>query len=238
MTTPQALEQALTQGLTQQVVEDLFLPAPKWSIPLSKRQAFEKQFDAARGLNSEYPAPYVLPYPKIEFLRYLITEHDMLLHGTNQSRIAALMPKPQTDFSGAPVRGIFASADAIWPIFFAILDRASFSGSMRNGCFVVDGPIEKRFYFFSVNRTWLAKNAWGAGTIYVLPRSSFKRTDTAPVYFDEWVSERPVQPIMKLQVDPSDFPFLQQVAGHSEEETIYESWLNYKKRVIRTGSAS
>jgi hypothetical protein len=231
MTTPQALEHEIAQGLTQKLVSSLFLPAPKWDIPLAKRADFERYFTAARNQSMDQDVPYTLPHRKVDFLRYLISEHDVLLHGSAAPRIAALMPRPQHDANGIAVRGVFATADALWPLFFALIDRATFSGSMRNGCFVVDGPIEQRYYFFSVNRSWLARSAWVPGTIYVLPRSGFRRTDLAPVYFDEWVSERPVQPIMKLSVTPQDFPFLPEVAGHEENESIYESWLAYRRRI-------
>jgi hypothetical protein len=231
MTTPQALEQEIAQGLTYKLVSSLFLPAPKWDIPLAKRNDFERQFAASRNQPLDSDTPYVLPHPKVEFLRYLTTEHNVLLHGTVSPRIAALMPRPQHDANGVSVRGVFATSDAIWPMFFALIDRATFTGSMRNGCFVVDGPIEKRFYFFSVNRGWLARNAWSHGTVYVLPRSGFRRTDVTPVYFDEWVSERAVQPIMKIHVTPWDFPFIDHVAGHDEHESIYESWLAYRRRI-------
>ena len=86
---------------------------------------------------------------------------------------------------------------------------------------------------FSLNSEWLAKNLWTTGTAYALPRDTFRPTDESTVRFDEHVSEAAVRPLFKLTVTPADFPFLSQVAGHDENESIYESWLHYKKRITR-----
>jgi hypothetical protein len=64
----------------------------------------------------------------------------------------------------------------------------------------------------------------------VLPRAPFRKTSRGVVRFDEWASKEPVQPMMMFPVSPSDFPFLPNVAGHDEEESIYVSWLRFKGR--------
>jgi hypothetical protein len=35
----------------------------------------------------------------------------------------------------------------------------------------------------------------------------------------------------KLPVSPVDFPFLRQVSGHEESESIFTTWLRYKDRL-------
>jgi hypothetical protein len=76
----------------------------------------------------------------------------MVLHGSNRPDIEVLEPAEQTDFGGKRVKAVFASRDAIWPFFFAILNTRGYRGSLRNSCWVVSrSGQEQRFYFFSIN---------------------------------------------------------------------------------------
>ncbi len=160
---------------------------------------------------------------------------DILLHGSTNKDLDVLEPRRQTDFSGRGVTAGFASGDGIWPMFFAIVDRSNVRGSLRNGCFVVTNlrGRTKRFYFFSINQEMLRRPSWTDGMIYVLPRAPFKQTSTGVVRFAEWASEEPVRPLAKLPIGPKDFPFLNNVTGHAEEESIYASWVRFKQRQHR-----
>jgi hypothetical protein len=226
-----ALRDELSGGFTDAVIRRLFLPAPAWRMTDEKRTVFAQLLETAPGASSCLMIDTPLPYPRVEFLRYLVTERGMLLHGSGDAAIDVLQPRPQYDFGGTPVTATFATADAIWPLFFALIPRETFFGSMRNGAFVIDGEIEQRFYFFSVNQEWLAKRLWRLGYIYAVPGETYRRTDTAAIYFDEWVSVSPVQPCVRVAVTPDDFPFLNQVAAHDDAESIYESWLRYRERI-------
>jgi hypothetical protein len=222
------LRAALRNGFTETVLRQLFFQLPPTAPNAKTAATFEQVF---RSAQLGRPIELDPAWQKHAFLRYLLTHHDVLLHGSNRDDIEALTPRPQTDFDGNPTEAVFATGDGVWPIFFAIVDRATFRGSMRNGCFVVDRPAPQRYYFFSVNKDWLAQNAWCNGTVYVLPKTHFRQSDTNPIHFDEWVSQTTVRPLMKLPVSPSDFPFLSRVAGHTERESIFVSWLRYKERV-------
>mgnify|MGYP001828804532 CR=1 FL=1 len=214
------------------VLGHLFLSLPELELDELKARAFEQVFQSAVRDGVGEPIDYRCDYPKADFLRYLVSHKDVLLHGSNSMAIETLLPRRQIDFDGRPMTAVFASGDGVWPIFFAVLDDDRFRGSMRNGCFVVadgKGP-DRRFYFFSINREMLHQHPWTDGMIYVLPRKPFRQTSRGAVRFDEWASEEPVQPLAKLPVSPADFPFLPNIAGHDEKESIYVSWLRYKRR--------
>ena len=211
------------------VLGHLFLSMPEPELDEFQVQAFEQAFQSAGG---GALLEYSCDCPKADFLRYLVSHKDLLLHGSNRADIDILLPRKQTDFNGRPMTAVFASGDGVWPMFFAVLDHERFRGSMRNGCFVTadgKGP-DRRFYFFSINQEMLQLQPWTDGMVYVLPRASFRQTSRGAVRFDEWASEEPVEPLARLPVSPADFPFLPNVAGHDEEESIYASWLRYRRR--------
>jgi hypothetical protein len=117
---------------------------------------------------------------------------------------------------------VFAATDGIWQMFFAILDRSRYHGSLRNACYWdVDATGERqKCYAFSINAAFLARQPWREGSVYVLPRATFERVvdaDGSPS--EEWLSTREITPLMRLAVSPSDFPFLKDVEGHGDEKT-------------------
>ena len=226
----------------------LFLPEPAWTLDDEKRRAFDQALEAMIEAPAGSAPGYPCPYPKWEYLRYLTRHKGMVLHGSNRGDIDVLRPQEQTDFSGRRITAVFGTRDAIWPLFFATLNTAGYRGSLRNGCWVMAArgggqrhpalggqrhPAlgERRFYFFSVNRDRLGPGLWTEGTVYILPGDTFEKTDTAAVRFDEWASRTAVTPVARLAVQPGDFPFAGQVAGHREGEPMPRSWLCYKRRL-------
>ncbi len=209
----------------------LFLPAPEMALTPEKKAFFDQQFIEMQAQADE-AARLPDPYLAHEFLRYLVREKGVLLHGSNHTTIDTLLPKKQTDWNGRPTEAVFASGDGIWPLFFAVVKHAGYRGSLRNGCFVVgDRPGERRYYFFSLNASYQTQQPWQDGVIYILPGATFQKTGSGLVRFDEWVSPQPVRPLARLRVTPQDFPFLHQVAWHEETEKMTTSWLHYKKRL-------
>jgi hypothetical protein len=222
----------LTASIASVVLDRLFFTLPDLKLDPGKVQAFEHIFQAACQDGAGRNLDYDCEYPKSEFLRYLVAHKPVLLHGSNSQSIETLLPNQQTDYNGRRMTAVFATGDGVWPIFFAVLDQASYSGSLRNGCFVVTDHkgAERRFYFFSINAEMRRRRPWTDGMVYVLPRGSFEPTSRGTLRFDEWASPDPVQPLVKLPVSPSDFPFLHAVTGHDEGESIYVSWWRFKKR--------
>jgi hypothetical protein len=216
----------------------LFLAAPDEKPGDLQKQAFDRIFEGAvagPGSTVEYDRDY----PKHQFLHYLVEHRSVLLHGSNKPDIEVLEPALQTDYSGRQIRAVFASGDGIWPLFFAVVDHATYRGSLRNGCWVITDHKgrSERFYFFSLNQAMLKQGPWTDGTIYILPREGFAQTSRGIVRFDEWASETAVRPVAKLPVSPEDLPLLAQVTGHEETESMLVSWLLFKRRQKKASRA-
>lgn len=172
---------------------------------------------------------YNLPYPKHEFLRYLAAQEKFIFHGSAKPDIDEFSTRRTSmelkDRSGrGNVQGIYGTHDGLWPLFFAVVNRGKISGSIRNGVqyYQNDDGDELPVYHFSINREWLDKEPWHSGTMYVLPRDTFRQMpmSTAGGMSNEWVSEVPVKPLVRIPIEPEDFPFLDQVGGHDDSELL------------------
>lgn len=152
-----------------------------------------------------------VPAPRHLFLRWLAEERGLLLHGSNDGGIEVFEPRPQTDAEQRPTRAVFAAADGLWPMFFAIVDRSR-RHSLRNG-FWRDGQ-GRRHYRFAVDAATLAGRHFVAGTVYALPPQGFTPclTDDGGST-EEWLCPTAVVPVVRLPVEPVDFPFLGAVAA-------------------------
>jgi hypothetical protein len=168
-----------------------------------------------------------------DFLNFLVNKQEFLFHGSNQSNIGMLTPRIQENYRGDEINAVFASSDAIWAMFFAIIDRERYQGSLRNGSFLLSRPGEmsERYYFFSINREMVGNSPWRSGSVYILPRDSFTQSGTGIVRFDEWFSEEPVVPVAKFDISPRDFPLFERVGAHNEGEPVYLTWIKYKQRL-------
>lgn len=171
---------------------------------------------------------YNSDYPKYRFLQYISQTRPVLFHGSNHPEIAEFEPRRQTLYDGTYTQAVFSSSDGIWPLFYAVLNRSGLTGNIRNGCIV--NKKEERFYFFSLSRESDDRFPWIDGMIYILPRSSFRRAGEEKLYFDEWVSEQPVKPLMRLRVSPQDFIFLSRTAWHLSTEPLFKTYALYKWR--------
>src|SRR5262249_27405057 len=121
-----------------------------------------------------------------------VAENDVVLHGASRPDIDELRPAPQTDFDGAGTNAVFATDDAIWSIFFAIVNR-KVTRSLVNACLRVRG--ESR-YFFSISEDPADPRTWSNGWVYVLPRATFRRHASGP----EWLSPVTVRPDERIAV--------------------------------------
>jgi len=199
-------------------VEHFFATVPvEWSA--EKRSAFEALYQEtlARSDGGVPTIEYTLPHPRHEFLRYLVEEKRLLLHGTDWMRLEVLRPlRTSLGTTGVgDVAGIYADRDPVRPIYFAVVDKAR-SWGLNNGFFDLDEndqaiegeapTCERRFYRLAVSVVGLPREPWRSGCIYVLPEESF-------VYKKEWTSREPVRPLMRLPVAPEDLPLRDQVWG-------------------------
>ena len=202
-------------------------PAPVLSLDSQKIESFEYLFLEARRLGPAAFIDYNVPYPKHEFLRYLVDQKQILLHGSNYPDVKVLLPmRFTTDARAAMNReSVFASADGILPMFFAILKRKNYVGTMSVGAYQLTDAtgLATTHYFFSINEEMLKLWPFRHGTIYLLPKDTFKpAADGQGVILEEWISREPVQVLAKFSISPEDFPLLDAIWGHNEFEV---GWL-------------
>ncbi len=113
--------------------------------PLDVDPPAARDFEEAFG-RLLHGGSYGLERSKADFLRYLVSHHPVLLHGSNDPAIGVFEPREKPDFLERPVRAVFATSDGVWPIFFAITDR-SVVVEMRNNC---ERAGTVTHYYFSV----------------------------------------------------------------------------------------
>ena len=183
----------------------LVLPNP----PLSDddRAAFDALLEqTAAGALVDYD----LARPRWWFLHHLVRS-GFLLHGTNEPEIAEFRTRANDDAHGRPVDAVFASDDAVWPMYFAVVNRPV-ARSYINWCEHVPGASR---YLFSIGSDPRDDRSWREGTVYVLPAETFDPTPASR----ELVSRVPVRPRARLRVAPDDFPFRSQTLGHGPGDT-------------------
>lgn len=153
---------------------------------------------------------YRLEQPRWWFLHHLV-HSGYLLHGTNEPGIAEFRTRANDDAHGNPVDAVFASDDAVWPMYFAVVNRPV-ARSYINWCEHVPGASR---YLFSIGSDPRDPRSWCDGTVYVLPAETFSPTPASR----ELVSAVPVRPRARLRVTPDDFPLRRQTRGHRRGDT-------------------
>ena len=184
---------------------------------------------------------YDLPYPKHEFVQFLMAQDLFIFHGSNNLEIETFAPVRKSmemfDASGrGNLQAVYGTHDGLWSMFFAVVDRPRLRGSIRNGVMDFQNRAGERLsvYNFSINQDQLPEKPWCEGALYLLPRDTFVRTKlTEETYANEWVSEQAVRPVAKLRLQPEDFPFLAQIGGHDDSALIRSGELG---RAIRSAA--
>src|SRR5688572_29158807 len=117
-----------------------------------QRLAFDRLFDSARQNGPNTLIDYNLPYPKSDFLNYLCDWGGFVMHGSPMHDLDELKPirRSGDDNEFGNRQQIFASPDAIWAMWFAILDKSKYNLT-RNGCVRVGGgPRRIKYYHFEL----------------------------------------------------------------------------------------
>lgn len=180
---------------------------------------FNRLFNTYLLHQAKRPIEYDLPYPKIDFINYLCDWRGLVAHGSNLPDLTLLEPVRQsTDASEFGNRQqVFASPDAIWAMWFAILDKDKFH-TTRNGCIGIGSESKReKYYHFELERTLKDRFPFTTGTLYFFRADDFatRHRNRALNLFggeiEEWGSAEPVKPIAKIRVEPQDFPYLDQV---------------------------
>jgi hypothetical protein len=198
----------------------LVMPHPR--LTPTDQAAFDELLDATPPGGM---IDYRLPQPKWWFLHRAVA-CGLLLHGTNERAVSELRVRATGDAFGAPITALFASDDAIWPIYFATVDRAHLQHGYINWVTHVRGSSR---YIFSIGADPRDPASWTDGVVHLLPADTFRRTGETR----ELVSAEPVRPRAVLPVEPDDFPFRKQTIEHGEGDTPRRVVLRHALRAPR-----
>ena len=167
---------------------------------------------------------YDLPQPKWWFLQHLLAR-GFVLHGSNEPAIDEFETRPNLDaHNERHVEAVFASDDAIWPIYFAVVNRPAVQ-SLINWCEHPGNGTSR--YVFSIGADPRDDASWTSGTIYVLPSETFNLTPGSR----ELTSLVPVRPRARLTVEPDDFPFKGKTRSHRRGDSVRKVWLKHALRL-------
>lgn len=205
-----------------------FLPGPEFNPDRERIEDFERVYARMLESGPDQAVEYDLDTPVWQFLTYIAENKNIVLHGSGNANIAEFETRKSNDNTEFGNRNaIYASSDAIWAMFFAVVDRTTQVRATMNTAFRIleaDGSKGGSYYFFSVNKEAFVNKPWRQGTIYVLPRETFEQE--APEHYQgamlespQWAAFSPVKPLGKLTLQPEDFPFLDRILPHDQELT-------------------
>lgn len=206
------------------MLPDYWLTRPVAEFDEEARSAFDALLHTTLDTGGCPTLQFTLPWPKWQFLCHLSDRHDIALHGSGDPDIALFQPRQSNDLNAfGNQKAVYAAADGLWAMFFAIVDRERVM-SINNACIrLVDetGAQHGPYYVFSVSRSALPYQPWRTGTVYLLPRRTFAAQPpialgATEVRIAQLASFVPVQPLAKLTITPGDFPFLGQIRGHDD----------------------
>lgn len=199
-------------------------PGPTLTLTPEKQTAFQQLLDALLANPNGDWIPYNLPYPKHEFIQFLMERDLFIFHGSNKQDIETFAPI-RTSVELYDKRGIgnlpaiYGTHDGLWAMFFAIVNRGQLRGSIRNGVTYFHNRAGEQLpiYNFSINQEQLPEKPWTDGALYFFPRDKFERQRfTETNYANEWACTEAIRPLVKLYLHPEDFPFLDQIGGHDD----------------------
>ena len=211
------------------------------------RQVFARSLLAASGLPRcpaadgdrpvapvtwRHPAdgPTPAPGPLLPWLFQLAETRAVLFHGSAHRGLVELsdVRRSRDMTSYGDQRAVFASQDPVWAMWFAILRRGSGLVSTRNASLGADAGVRGRRYLFSVNATG---ERFGPGALYVLPDAGFAHEPRLAGLFDTAHRTHigPVRPLAWFEVGPEDFPLLDRVGAHREDERMARTFWNGRR---------
>jgi hypothetical protein len=203
---------------------DYWMPRPAVTLDAATRASFDDLLAEAKSRGPNALIEYSLSAPKWQLLCHAADAHRFALHGSGDGNIAVFQPRQSNDLHEfGNQKAVYAAADGLWPMYFAIVDRDRYPMTLTNACvrLVEGGRAGDPIYVFSVSASALRHRPWRTGTVYLLPRATF--VEQAPFPFGpmevrvaQLASFEPVTPMARLTVAPEDFPFLDQIRGHAD----------------------
>ena len=179
-------------------------------VPFPDVSAHESEFDASIDATPDGGiVDSTADAPRWWLLHHLI-HRGYLLHGSNNSEIDEFEPRANFDAHNVRhVEGVFASDDAIWPIYFATADRNGGRRGLINWCEHVGSGAR---YLFALE----GEPSWVDGMVYALPSETFEATPSSR----ELVSLVAVRPRLRVPVEPGDFPLRDKTIGFRRGESV------------------
>jgi len=173
------------------------------------------------------------PLPRDEFLRWLAERRPVLFHGSARDDLAVLEPirfsRDTTEFGDQ--QAVFATSDPVWASYFAVLRRHRPFGTRNGSLGIAGAAVYPRWYHFSIQRPLDRAARFGPGSLYIVPRGPFTVEPPLRGVFDtaQWVSAEPVEPLVRIDVTPDDFPLLDAVVEHRDGDP----WFMIYARTVR-----
>jgi hypothetical protein len=216
---------------------EYWMKCPDLEINNAEKLFFDSIFEDIIKSGKNQMINYASLTPKWKFLSYITRQYPYVLHGSGNSNIKIFEPRQPVDVTTfGNQKAVYAAADGIWPIFYALLNRTKHPMSLCNGCIYIkdaDEILSGPFYFFAISKNALEQRPWQTGTIYILPKDTFQtQPDEAvegnKIYIPQLASIVEVRPVARIQVGPEDFPFLDFIRGFDESDS--ESYYNAMAR--------
>jgi hypothetical protein len=193
------------------------------NVPFPDVSAHEQAFDSLLDTTPSGSAvDYEVAAPRWWFLHHLV-RRGFLLHGSNNREIDEFEPRGNLDAHNVRhVEGVFASDDAIWPIYFATADRTGGRRGLINWCEHAGGGAR---YLFALE----GEPSWVDGMVYALPSETFEATPSSR----ELVSLTAVRPRLRIPVGPDDFPLRDKTIGFRRGESVRRVAIRHALRLAR-----
>lgn len=208
-----------------QSLPDYWLSQPSIKFGKEEASACDAFLAKAMTYGVDRFLDYNLPFPKWRFFCYVAEQQKVALHGSNNMEIESFEARQSNDLQefGAQ-KAVYAAADGIWPMYFAIVDREK-SPSIINAAIQIeqkDGSLGEPYYLFSISKKAIGNDPYRNGAVYLLPLASFVHeppidTGTVRVQSAQLASLEDVVPFAKILVAPEDFPFLAEMRSHDDE---------------------
>ncbi len=224
----------MRRGISKQMIS-LIISILMYESPtvIFTKEEIEKYEELLKSVNEGRQIDYSLHYPKYRFLQYLSLTENYVFHGSNYRNIERFEPREQTLYNNELSTALFATTEPIWSIFYAVFNRSALIGSFRNGCII---GRNKKYHYYSINKSTIKNNLWTDGMLYILPKDKFYMSGQGKVHFDEWICNEYVILIGKISVSLSDFYFSNKVAIHKDTESLFRTWIFYKARTLFVNS--
>ena len=190
-------------------------------VPFPDVSAHESEFDATTDATPDGgTVDFTADAPRWWFLYHLI-RRGYVLHGSNNTEIGEFEPRGNFDAHNVRhVEGVFASDDAIWPIYFATADRTRGGRGLINWCEHVGSGAR---YLFALE----GEPSWVDGMVYALPSETFEATPSSR----ELVSLVAVRPRLRVPVEPGDFPLRDKTIGFRRGESVRRVTIRHALRL-------